>query len=155
MNLCFKALVVVTNASYHAVFEPLQKEKAFFSMFSLSIINKTTKEIHIDWNKTRYLFNGKPSGPFVFKGVDPATVKGLRIPPDTIPANGRFTKDIAPFRLIAWTPVRDDGRFTDGESLINAGALPPGKNGIRLIVFMDGKEISETMTVVISREIQR
>ena len=181
MNRCFKALVLVTvavfwglytgcaptkiwisapqkgqatNASYHAAFEPIQKEKAFFSMFSLSITNKTNEELRIDWNKTRYVFNGEPSGPFVFRGVDPATVKALQIPPDSIPAGGRFTKEIAPFRLIAWTPVRDDGRFTDRGSLINAGAIPAGKNGIRLVVFMDGKEMSETMTVTITRKIE-
>lgn len=145
----------VTNASYEAAFEPIKREKAFFSMFRLSIINKTKEEIRVDWNKTQYLFNGKPNGPFVFKGVGPANVKALTIPSDIIPAGGRFTKEIAPFRLIAWTPVRDDGRFTDGISLINAGAIPAGKNGIRLVVFTDEKEIPETMTVTIRRKTER
>jgi hypothetical protein len=141
----------VTRADYAVTFEPIKKDKAFFSLFRLSITNKSDTALEVDWNKTRYLFNGKPNGPFVFKGVDPENVKNLTIPANTIPAGGHLTMNIAPFRLIAWSPVRDEGRFTN-EAAIAAGYIPPGVSGISLVLLKDGKSEALKMTVTIRKK---
>ncbi|MEJ2586785.1 MAG: hypothetical protein P8165_04230 [Deltaproteobacteria bacterium] len=141
----------VTRAACTVAFEPIKKDKAFFSLFRLSITNHTDKALEVDWNKTQYLFNGKPNGPFVFKGVDPENVKNLTIPANSIPAGGLLTMDIAPFRLIAWAPVRDEGRFTS-EAPIAAGYIPPGVSGISLVLRKDGKEETIKMAVTIRKE---
>lgn len=79
------------NKSFEARFEPLKGDKKFFVSFRLSVMNKTDKNLKIDWNKTRYIYKGQPHGGFVFYGIDPATIKDS-IPPDLIAPENYFQK---------------------------------------------------------------
>ena len=136
----------VSNPYYQAEFEPLKRGHEFFVSFLLSVTNKTDKNLEIDWNKTRYILKGRNYGGFVFKGIDPAEVRNSTIPPDIIPARGKFSRVIAPYRLLARAPLRDRSM---SESTISAGILPNGKNGIVLVVRQNGKEIVDKMMVII------
>ena len=111
--------------------------------------NKTDDVIKIDWNKTKYLHNGRSKGMFVFEGVEPTDIKAHAVADDNIGGRGDFSKVIAPLKLLAWTPVRTK---TDDKG-ISAGKLPNGKNGIRLVVKHKGKEIIEEVSVVIEESI--
>jgi hypothetical protein len=136
----------VSNPYYQAEFEPLKRGHEFFVSFLLSITNKTDKDLEIDWNKTRYIHNGRGYSGFVFEGIDPADVRNSTIPPDIIPVRGKFSKVISPYRLLAGAPLRDQ---SISESTIGAGILSDGENGIVLVVRQNGKEIVENMMVTI------
>ncbi len=141
----------VGNRYYQAEFEPLKRGHEFFVSFLLSVTNKTDKKLEIDWNKTRYILNGRNYGGFVFKGIDPADVRNSAIPPDIIPVRGGFSKMISPYRLLARAPIRDSGKTTS-EAGIHPGILPNGKNGIVLVVRQNGKEIVDKMMVIIEEK---
>ena len=143
----------VSNPYYQAEFEPLKRGHEFFVSFLLSVTNRTDKNLEIDWNKTRYILNGRNYGSFVFKGIDPADVRNSAIPPDIIPARGGFSKVISPYKLLARAPIRDSGK-TASETSIHPGILPNGKNGIVLVVRQNGKEIVEKMTLTIEKQAQ-
>lgn len=136
------------NPYYQAQFEPLTREHNFFVVFHLAVTNKSNKDLQIDWNKTRYLYNGKPYGVFVFKGIEPKDIKNWTIPPDVIRPEATFSKEIAPYKLLARAPIRERKVGTD-EPAIHPGPIPAGKSGILLVVRQAGKEIVEKMTVTI------
>ncbi|MBW1798362.1 MAG: hypothetical protein JRJ21_08170 [Deltaproteobacteria bacterium] len=148
---CAPTLVSVSNPEiqtagnpyYDARLEPLSRGRNFFVVFRLTVTNRTDKNLEIDWNKTRYVYNGSSRGVFVFKGIKPEDIKNLTIPPDIIPARGTFSKEISPYRLIARAPIREGS----SERGIYSGLLPKGENGIRLLVRQNGKEIVEQITV--------
>jgi hypothetical protein len=140
---------IVENSYYAAQFEPLSEGKNYFDSFRLKIINKTQKNLEIDWNKTRYLYNGHDIGVFVFKGIKPENIKSLTIPPDIIPSGQSFTKDITPLKLLAREPIT-------GKSIkagkITSGPIPTGKNGIFLFVRQNVNMIIEKITVKITEQ---
>lgn len=135
------------NRYFDARFEPLKKGKRFFVSFRLDVGNKTDRELTIDWNKTRYLHNGRSYGVFVFKGIDPATIKNA-IPPDTIAPGETFSKEIFPVNLVAFTPMRDEVLDKKGRG-IYPGPIPAGESGIHLVVGQSGKEIVQKLTIEI------
>jgi len=132
--------------------EPLSRGRDFFVVFRLTVTNRTDKNLEIDWNKTRYVYNGSSRGVFVFKGIKPEDIKNLTIPSDIIPARSTLSKEISPYKLIARAPVRESG----SERGIYPGLLPKGENGIRLLVRQNGKEIAEKMTVnIVDKEVRK
>lgn len=134
------------NPYYQAQFEPLTRDHNFFAVFHLTVSNKSNKDLQIDWSKTRYLYNGKPYGVFVFKGIEPKDIKNWTIPPDVIRPEATFSKEIAPYKLLARSPIRERKVGTD-EPAIHPGPIPAGESGILLVVRQAGKEIVEKMTV--------
>lgn len=139
----------VENSYYTAQFEPLAEGKNYFDRFRLRIMNKTQKDLEIDWNKTRYLYNGRDIGVFVFSGIKPENIKNITIPGDIIHAGQSFTKDISPLKLIAREPITGKGAKA---GRITYGPIPTGENGIFLFVKANGKAIKEKITVKISEK---
>ncbi len=136
------------NEYYEAHLEPLTRGHKFFVSFRLSITNRTGKDFEIDWNKTRYIHNGRRYGVFVFKGIKPEDIRNSTMPPDTVLAGVPFSKVISPFKMLARPPLRDPG-VEATESTIYPGILPTGENGILLVVRQNGKEVVEQMSVSI------
>ena len=136
------------NPYYEAQLEPVTGEYSFFVSFHLTVSNKSDNNLKINWNKTRYIHNGRRYGVFVFKGIKPDDIKNLSIPSDIIPAGDNFSKVISPYKLLALAPIRDTGKGL-AESGINPGIIPNGKNGILLVVSQNGKEVVEQMSVSI------
>ncbi len=146
------AIQTADNPYYTARLQPLKRDSTkqnFYTLFRLTIKNKTDKNLEIDWNKTRYLFNGTNYGRFVFQGIDPENLKKLMIPPDIIPGGDTFSKDIAPLKLIGKAPLRDRSVGVN-ESTFSPGILPEGENGIYLVVRYGGKELSQTITLTLA-----
>jgi len=143
------------NQYYEAQLETLKKNNNFFEMFRLTVINKSDKNLEIDWNKTRYIYNGRTRGGFVFKGIKPEDIKNLTIPSDIVSAGKTFSKEIAPAKLVAWAPYRDRS-VGKNESGISYGIIPEGENGINLVVRYNGKEVREQITLtIVSKEAHR
>ena len=138
----------LSSKSYDVDFKPLKKETDFFNWFRLTLTNKTDHEMEIDWNRTRYIYNGKDAGLFVFEGVVPAAVKTATIPGAVVPAGETFTRDIVPFKLIAFTPLRDQSIDTERNNIV-AGLIPEGENGISLVIRQNGKSARARLTVSI------
>ena len=80
------------NPYYEAKIEPLKSVNKFFVSFRLVVINRTDKNLEIDWNKTRYIYNGRTHGVFIFDGVKPEDIKNLTMPADTIVSGQSFKK---------------------------------------------------------------
>ena len=140
------------NSYYSARFEPLSDGKNFFEGFRLSITNKTPKDLQIDWNKTRYLYNGHDLGIFVFKGIQPKDIKNLSIPPDIISSGQSFSKRISPLKLIARGPLAGKGRDA---GKITFGLIPNGESGILLFIKQNDNKIKENLTVnIIEKKLQ-
>jgi hypothetical protein len=139
----------VETSLYRATFEPVKVGAVFYSFFRLEVVNSSEKEIELDWNRSLYLFNGKPDGLFVFAGIRPEDLKEKRIPPDIIPAGGTLTKEVAPERLIAIAPYREKSVGVTSEG-ISAGRIPDGESGIFLVVRQDGQELAKKLLVTIS-----
>ena len=142
---------ITGNNYYEVLLEPVREDHYFFVMFKISVTNKTNKDLEIDWNKTRYIYNGKLHGGFAFEGIGPENVKNNTIPPDKIAAGSVFVKEIAPIKLIAWAPIRDSS-VREGETGISPGKLPAGENGVLLFVRQDGQEIRQNVTVNLKYE---
>ncbi len=134
------------NQYYKVELEPVKNDHAFFEMFRLTVENKTDNNLEIDWNKTRYIFSGRASGVFVFKGINPEDIKNLTIPADTVPPGAKLSKEIAPARLVAVAPIRDRsvGAVKSGFS---PGVLPEGKNGIYLVIRTPEQEMRVNITL--------
>ena len=139
----------LNSRSYDVGLAPLKKEADFFNWFRLTVKNKTAVDMEIDWNRTRYIYNGQEAGLFVFEGVVPASVKNATIPGALIPAGSTFTRDIAPYRLIAFTPLRQQGIDTERPNIV-AGVIPEGENGIFLVLLQDGKSARARVSVSIA-----
>jgi len=133
------------NESFGVRFEPLKGDKKFFVSFRLSVMNKTDKSLKIDWNKTRYIYKGKPYGGFVFYGINPADIKNS-IPPDLIAPGKLFSKEIFPTNLVAFTPIREEVLNTKGKG-IYPGPIPAGKNGISLVIMKGDQEVVEKIVL--------
>lgn len=138
------------NPAYEVRLEPLKDGNRFYVAFRLTLINKTEKTLEIDWNKTRYMYEGRASGGFVFGGIDPETVKDA-IPPDLVPGGGTFSKEISPTKLIAYVPLAERS-LEGGKKGIYPGPIPEGENGVFLVVRQNGKEISENITVYLKEK---
>lgn len=139
----------VENSYYTAQFEPLTEGKNYFDSFRLKVTNKTQKNLEIDWNKTRYLYNGRDMGVFVFKGIKPENIKNSTIPPDIIPVGQAFTRDITPLKLLAREPITGKGAKA---GKITSGPIPTGGNGIFLFIRQNGNSIEEKITVKITEQ---
>ncbi len=135
------------NKSFEARFEPLKGDKKFFVSFRLSVMNKTDKNLKIDWNKTRYIYKGRPYGGFVFYGINPADIKNS-IPPDLIAPGQLFSKEIFPTNLVAFTPIREEVLNKKGRG-IYPGPIPAGENGISLIILQGEQEIVDKIVLKI------
>jgi hypothetical protein len=142
------------NPFYRASLTPLNEGGSAFVAFALKIENKTDNGLEIDWNKTRYLRNGRVSGGFVFEGINPEDVKNSTVPSEFVGPGKTFSKEIAPYRLVALAPIRDKTIAADQHGF-SGGVLPEGENGILLVMRQNGNRIREKITVRIEvREVR-
>ncbi len=131
----------------------LLKNGVFFETFRLEITNRTDTALEIDWNKTRYLLNGKDMGTFIFKGIDPEDIKNRTVPPSIIPAKETFFRDVAPGSLVARASISAYGDNVR-EPGLSPGPVPVGKNTMRLSVECKGRFVVEDLDLVVRAEPQ-
>jgi len=144
----------LNSQSYDIGLEPLKRDAEYFNWFHLTVTNKTSDDMEIDWNRTRYIHNGKDAGPFIFAGIVPESVKNNTIPGAVIQGGDTFARDIVPLKLIAFTPLREQSIDTENHN-IRAGLIPEGENGISLVIRQDGRSARAKLIVNIeNREVQ-
>jgi hypothetical protein len=104
--------------------------------------------LHVDWENTFYLFNGRRSGRFVWEGVDWDALKQIRNQPLVpVAAGDTVTAVIFPKSLVGRSRIATTTglRYT-------RGPLPAGENGIFLVVKQNGREIREKIVVKIEAQ---
>jgi hypothetical protein len=106
--------------------------------FTLSIQNKTSQDLEVDWNKTLYISSGTTSGGFMFEGVVYANRNNPK-PPDIVFANGKFSKVIHPNNLVSYTSGKYGGWSHD--------SIGFGDTGVYLTIKAGNEEIKEKIIV--------
>jgi len=143
------AVQKMSNDYFNVELEPqLQEGQNFFTSFRFVLTNKTKKDLHVDWENTFYLFNGRRSGRFVWEGVDWDALKQIRNQPLVpVAAGDTVTAVIFPKSLVGRS------RITKTTGLrYTRGPLPAGENGIFLVVKHNGREMREIIVVKIETQ---
>ena len=143
------AVQKMSNDYFNVELEPqLQEGQNFFTFFRFVLTNKTKKDLHVDWENTFYLFNGRRSGRFLWEGVDWDALKQIKNQPLVpVAAGDTVTAVIFPKSLVGRS------RITTTTGLrYTRGPLPAGENGIFLVVKQNGREIREKIVVKIEAQ---
>lgn len=132
------------NAYYAVSIKPVCNEQGWNTAngckaFVLTVSNKTASNLEIDWNKTAYIEEGQTNGGLMFGGIQYIERNYPKQPPDIIFPNITFKKTVWPNNLVF---------FASKEW--NHGRMPVGENGIYLVIKIDGKEITERLTIKLS-----
>ena len=127
-----------SNEYYAATISPIFMFDGYKG-FLLYIHNKSTDNLKVDWKKTRYIYEGKTTGGFIFENMR----SGDRIDTPSIISGSMFSKEIFPATLARFSTLAMSTVFDP---------MQPGENGVRLTVRVGGKEITETLTLNISQE---
>ena len=135
-----------SNPYFKAEFEPLKGKSNFYTLFHLTVANKTDRDLELLWSETRYLKDGQDKGTFVYSGIGAENVKNP--PPEIIKAGETLTRDLCPTMLVAYVPLREKS-VQPGERGIMCGFIPPGEHGILITVRDDGKNLQETLAIKI------
>ncbi len=129
-----------SNEYFDALISPIYIFNAYKG-FILTIYNKTPDNIEVDWSNTFYVYAGQKEGGFWFEGI-PYKDRKKPVPPDTI-TGVMFTKEIYPDKLFTLSQIA--GAYVHEET-------KTGENGVQLTVKVDGKPISETLTLNFSEK---
>ena len=139
------AFATADSGRYAVQFMPLTDDKNFIQQFRVLVTNRSDKELQIDWNATRYLFNGRPNGLFFFEGIDETNINNP--PPDIVAAGQTLMKVIAPVQLMAIKPARSS-QFK-GQPAFSTGPVPAGTSGIALVLRQNGQVFREKLSVTV------
>jgi len=127
-----------SNEYYVATISPIFMFDGYKG-FLLYIHNKSTDNLKVDWKKTRYIYEGKTTGGFIFENMR----SGDRPETPDIISGSMFSKEIFPAKLAEFSTIAMSTIYNP---------MKPGENGVRLTVRVGGKEITETLTLNISQE---
>ncbi len=144
------SFVTAESGGYSAQFMPLTNDKNFIQQFRLLVTNRTAKELEIDWEATRYLFNGRPNGRFLFEGIDETNINNP--PSDFVAAGESLMKVIAPVELLSIKPFRSSQY--KGQPAFSAGPVPEGTNGIALVLKQNGEVFRVRLSVSVKVEVR-
>ena len=143
----------VSSEAFDAQIVALKLDNPFYVAFQLTVTNKSSQRLEIDWNKTRYLVGSNDYGLFVFQGIDPESVKS-GIPKEPIPAGGTLSKQISPLKTLGFKSRHEVQK--PGQSNFYPAILPNGINAVALVVVQGAREWKEVLTVQIgTREVQK
>ena len=110
--------------------------------FNLTVTNKTDKNLELDWNKTFYIRHGQKTGGFMFEGVTYKDRHNARSP-DIIPPGDELSARVWPNDLVCYVIGKNGGW--------QKKPMPMGENGVCLTVKIEDKEVSEELSVSLSK----
>lgn len=126
-----------STEAFDARIAALKLDNPFYVAFHLTVANKSSNLIEIDWNKTRYLHSGKDYGLFGFQGIDPESIK-TGIAKEAVPVGETLSKEIMPLKTLAYRD--EDETLKPGQSNFYPGILPNGVNTVLLVVTQGARE---------------
>ena len=129
-----------SNESFDASISPIYRFNGYKG-FLLNVHNKTSGNIDIDWSNTFYVHAGDKQGGFWLEGsaYDASTGSGKT----NIVSGNMFSDEIYPAKLRVLSQM--------AAAYVNE-SMETGENGVYLTVNVQGKPISETLTLVFSQE---
>jgi hypothetical protein len=127
-----------TNEYYVATISPIFIFDGYKG-FALTIHNKSPDNLEVVWANTFHIHNDKKTGGFIFEGMR----SGDRLETPAIISGSLFSKDIFPVKLAQFSTLAMSTVHEPMES---------GENGVLLSVKVDGKEITEKITLNFSQE---
>ncbi len=110
--------------------------------FALTLFNLTESNLELNWNKTLYVHNNQTSGGFMFEGVVYRERNNPKSP-DIIFSKGVLRKEIFPNNLVDFSSGKYGGWRHQ--------PLPEGENGVFVTISVNGREISEKVSLFLSR----
>jgi len=137
------AIQIVENSYFIATISPSHCSAKGCKSFFLTVKNKTSKNLELDWNKTLYIADNQTSGGFMFEGVVYKDRNNPK-PPDIVFSYGKLTRNIWPNKLAKFFSSTEWAGWQNG-------AMPLGENGVYLTIIVDGEEVSERLTMNLSR----
>ena len=132
-----------SNEVFDILIRPIKLDNPFFVGFQLTIKNKSSSGLSINWDETHYIHNGKDQGVFVFKGIDPESV-AAGIPKETIMAGDMLSRPIYPMKKLGFLRKRD--RPKPGQNNFFPGILPNGRNSALVVLEQGDRKWKELMT---------
>jgi hypothetical protein len=105
--------------------------------FMLKVTNKSHKNLEINWDKTLYVSKNQTCGGFRFEG-EVKKEQHYKNPADVIRPGESLTKSIWPNNLKYYSAGKYGGWLQ---------TMSSGENGVYLTVGVEGREISEKLTV--------
>jgi hypothetical protein len=141
----------VENPYFLAKVEPKMDKKGLYVAFHLEVTNKSNEYLAIDWSETQYLFQGKKAGELVFAGIDFKEVSKYKARLEKIIPGQTIVKEVGPISFAAVTPSQNKSAKLK-QSQISFGPLPPGYNGIQLVVRTVDKAIVEHLQIKLSKQ---
>lgn len=136
-----------SNEVFDVQIETLKLENPFYVAFHIILTNKSEKPIAIDWERTRYIHEGKSYGRIIFPGIKPESIKS-GIPSDIIPAGETLSKRLMPLKTLAFRSKSE--KLNVGQSNFYPGILPNGKNTVGLVVIQEKMEWNVPLTDLIA-----
>jgi hypothetical protein len=136
-----------SNEAFDVQIETLKLENPFYVAFQMTLTNKSEKPLEIDWERTRYIHEGKSYGRIIFPGVSPESVKS-GIPREIIPAGQTLSKRLMPIKTLAFRGRSE--KIREGQSNFYPGILPNGRNTVGLVVTQAKREWKVPLTVRIA-----
>ena len=141
----------VSNVDYDIHLKPLKNGHTNFVAFELTVQNRSNQPIYVDWNTTRYLYQGRSTGRVLWRGIDRRAFISERVELEKIAPGQIFSKEIAPHRIVSWDPLSNNQTVSKEGNLVPAH-LPAGENGLRFFVRHNGHLLRETLTVFLAQK---
>ena len=143
----------VSTSAFEVKLEPLRAEGySYYNQFRYQFINKTNKDLIIDWSETFYLRNGKKYGHFGWVGLTFDELREVKEQPDIVIAAGKTDGIVIfPMKLMGW---REEGvrmKAATPEAGFTNTPLPEGDNGMSIAVLKDGKVLRKSIIVNITK----
>jgi hypothetical protein len=129
-------IVMVEYERFRVHLKPVFGNSGGCEAFVLSIVNKTDKNIRVNWNKTLYISGGHAAGGLMAEGAVSKDRDNPK-PPDVVPGNATLTRTIWPDNLAHYDTGRKGGWRHE--------AMPPGENGAYVSLSINGREVSESL----------
>lgn len=131
-----------SNEHFVVTMEPVYEYSSFVA-FKLSIQNKESQPIEIDWNRTQFIENGQTRGGFMFEGMRYVEMNAAK-QPDIVLANSSFSKTIWPIARVERASTWWHDRILPRDQFI-------GTYGISLLVLAGERQVRENITMQIER----
>lgn len=125
------------NQYYSVSISPTEYDDIWngYTAFNLTVRNKTSEDIEIDWNKTLFIMADQTHGGFMYDGVLYKDRNNPK-PPDVIFSGSEFRKTIYPNDLVRFL-------YRKWRNL----AMPEGENGVYLTIRIKGNDLREKITI--------
>jgi hypothetical protein len=132
-----------SNDTFDVNIKPIKVKKPYYVGFQLTVRNKSSNVLFIDWNRTRFIHDGKEQGKFIFKKVHPGDgKKGFSMEP--IPGGALLSKPIYPVKTVDFISKQN---VSKQESLnFSPGILPVGINAAVLAIAQGERQWRQAMT---------